>query len=168
MRHVIVAAFSLAVISAFSTAAHSDVLCVADSGSNKGALKVESGSSCHSKETKVDPASIGLQGPQGPAGAQGTPGPQGLPGPQGAQGVPGAPGVQGERGAQGEQGPPGPAGATPATATPATAASLFQCRCSSGGGDTPSVPPYLSTADDAASKCSGGTGSCTFIGHLVK
>jgi hypothetical protein len=160
MRHVIVAAFSLAVISGFSTAAHSEILCVADSGSNKGALKVESGPNCHSKETKVDPGSVGLQGPQGPAGPQGLPGPQGAPG---AQGVPGAPGGQGAPGVQGAQGTEGPAGATPATA-----ASVFQCSCSSGGGDTPSAPPYLSTADDAASKCSGGTGSCTFVGHLVK
>src|SRR5205807_3271407 len=38
---------------------------------------------CKRGETQVDPAALGLQGPQGP---QGSPGPQGVPGPEGPVG----------------------------------------------------------------------------------
>jgi hypothetical protein len=60
-------------------AAQGAILCKAKDGT----LKVRDTANCPRHETRIDPASLGLQGPPGP------PGPQGPQGPQGAQGVPG-------------------------------------------------------------------------------
>jgi collagen triple helix repeat protein len=65
---------------------------------NSGVLAVRE--ECKNKETQVDPAAVGLQGPPGPPGPKGD---KGDPGPQGP------PGSQGEKGEPGPQGPPGPA-----------------------------------------------------------
>ena len=89
-------------------------------------------------ETKIDPATLGLQGPQGAAGP---PGPQGPTGPAGPQ---------------------GPAGTAATPGSP-----VYYCTCSNQG-DSPQVGPYLSTAQDTASKCSGGQGGCSLVGHLTQ
>lgn len=47
---------------------------------------------CTSKESALDPAALGLQGPPGPQGPEGPQGPAGPPGPDGAPGPEGAPG----------------------------------------------------------------------------
>lgn len=54
----------------------SSVLCK----TGDGTLKVRS-AVCQRKESRVDPVSLGLQGPSGPQGPQGPTGPQGIPGP---------------------------------------------------------------------------------------
>lgn len=52
---------------------------------NDGTVKVRD-DVCLKHETRLDPASLGLQGPPGPQGPRGR---QGAPGPQGVQGIPG-------------------------------------------------------------------------------
>ena len=69
------------------------VLCTGRTGT--GTLRVRE--LCHPRETQVDPADLGLQGPPGDPGDPGEPGPQGDPG------------QDGQPGPQGEQGIPGPA-----------------------------------------------------------
>jgi hypothetical protein len=55
------------------------ILCKAKDGT----VKVRDTANCPRHESRIDPASLGLQGPAGP------PGPKGPQGPQGIQGIPG-------------------------------------------------------------------------------
>jgi hypothetical protein len=71
--------------------ARSAILCK----TNDGTLKIRD-TACQKHEVRIDPASLGLQGPPGPQG------PRGLRGPQGDKGDPG------QQGLQGIQGIPGP------------------------------------------------------------
>jgi hypothetical protein len=75
------------------------VLCA----SKSGVLSVRT--TCKKTESRIDPVTLDLTGPQGFQGIPGTVGPQG---PAGNQGLPGPVGPQGPAG---NQGPPGPTGA---------------------------------------------------------
>ncbi len=76
----IVGAFVLLALGCLDVA-RGDILCQAKDGTLKVRDKV-----CFRHETRIDPVSLGLQGPPGP------PGPRGARGPQGAQGLQGIPG----------------------------------------------------------------------------
>ena len=82
IRHMLALTTLMLVVSVANAA----VLCANPSGS------VFVRETCKSNETKLDPAALGLVGPQGPAGATG---PQGV---AGSAGTPGAPGVSGVSG----------------------------------------------------------------------
>lgn len=76
----ILGAFALLALG-WTGAAGGAILCK----TNDGTVKVRD-AVCLKHETRLDPASLGLQGPPGPQGPRGR---QGAPGPQGAQGIPG-------------------------------------------------------------------------------
>lgn len=79
------AALALALTLGAAVSAHALVLCAPKSG--VGALKVRE--TCKKKETTIDPATVGLVGPQGAEGPQGPKGDQGeagVAGPTGATG----------------------------------------------------------------------------------
>jgi hypothetical protein len=74
----------------------------------KDVLRVVSASTaCGPRETRINWA---IAGPQGPAGPQGAVGPHGPVGPQGPQGAPGLNGIDGPMGPQGPEGADGPMG----------------------------------------------------------
>lgn len=72
---LVVGAFVLLALSEIN-AANGTILCKA----NDGTLKVRD-TVCQKHEVRIDPASLGLQGPTGPQGPRGLQGPQGIPGP---------------------------------------------------------------------------------------
>lgn len=98
------------------------VLCANPSGS------VFVRAQCNSNEQQLNPAALGLVGPQGPAGptgATGPAGPQGATGPAGPAGPQGATGPAGPQGPQGATGPAGPQGAVGPTGPAGNLGSIY-------------------------------------------
>src|ERR1700677_3330716 len=99
-----------------TSTARADILCQED---NLDTLKARPGPDCRTGEKKIDPVTLGLQGPAGPEGsagpkgadgAVGPAGPEGSAGPKGAVGPEGPVGPKGADGAVGPAGPEGPVG----------------------------------------------------------
>jgi hypothetical protein len=96
-----------------TSTARADILCQED---NLDTLKARPGPDCRTGEKKIDPVTLGLQGPAGPEGsvgpkgADGAVGPAGPVGSKGADGAVGPAGPVGPRGADGAVGPEGPVG----------------------------------------------------------
>jgi len=96
-----------------TSTARADILCQED---NLDTLKARPGPDCRTGEKKIDPVTLGLQGPAGPEGsvgpkgAVGPAGPEGPVGPKGADGAVGPAGPVGLKGADGAVGPEGPVG----------------------------------------------------------
>ena len=76
MKTRIVVAMAAAGLIPFSGSLHASVLCTKKSG----AVIVRTGDSCGRKETRLSPATLGLQAPAGPAGPPGPPGQDGQDG----------------------------------------------------------------------------------------
>jgi hypothetical protein len=87
--------------------ARADILCQVESFST---LKARPGPDCPEGEKKIDPATLGLVNPAGPASPMGVDGAVGPKGADGAAGPPGPEGAVGPKGADGAVGPPGPEG----------------------------------------------------------
>jgi hypothetical protein len=96
-----------------TSTARADILCQED---NLDTLKARPGPDCRTGEKKIDPVTLGLQGPAGPEGsvgpkgADGAVGPEGPVGPKGADGAVGPAGPEGTVGPKGADGAVGPAG----------------------------------------------------------
>jgi Collagen triple helix repeat (20 copies) len=82
-----------------TSTARADILCQED---NLDTLKARPGPVCRTGEKKIDPVTLGLQGPAGPEGSVG---------PKGADGAVGPAGPEGPVGPKGADGTAGPAGA---------------------------------------------------------
>src|SRR5271163_703635 len=94
-----------------TSTARADILCQED---NLDTLKARPGPDCPTGEKKIDPVTLGLQGPtgsEGPAGPKGADGAVGPAGPEGAVGPKGAEGAVGPAGPEGAVGPKGAKGA---------------------------------------------------------
>ena len=90
MRHLILATLSIFL---FTTSADAWVLCAKKdkrTDSYREGTSVKLRNVCRKTEVVVDPAEIGLQGPEGPAGEKGEPGDIGPVGPAGPSGVDGS------------------------------------------------------------------------------
>src|SRR5271169_5772644 len=88
-----------------TSTARADILCQED---NLDTLKARPGPDCPTGEKKINPVTLGLQGP---TGSEGTVGPKGAEGAVGPAGPEGAVGSKGADGAVGPAGPVGPEGA---------------------------------------------------------
>ena len=91
-----------------TSTARADILCQDD---NLDTLKARPGPDCPAGETKIDPVTLGLQGPAGPEGPVGPKGVDGAVGPTGPEGPAGPKGADGAVGPTGPEGPAGPKGA---------------------------------------------------------
>jgi len=147
-----------------TSTARADILCQDD---NLDTLKARPGPDCPAGETKIDPVTLGLQGPEGPVGpkgADGAVGPVGPAGPKGADGAVGPAGPEGPAGPKGADGSVGPEGAVgpkgadgavgPAgPPAPTGGSAIFVCSCTPQG-------PVLTTASTCRKHCPRGPGSC--------
>jgi Collagen triple helix repeat (20 copies) len=88
-----------------TSTARADILCQED---NLDTLKARPGPDCRTGEKKIDPVTLGLQGPAGPEGSVG---PKGAVGPAGPEGPVGPKGPDGAVGPAGSEGPVGSKGA---------------------------------------------------------
>jgi hypothetical protein len=91
-----------------TSTARADILCQED---NLDTLKARPGPVCRTGEKKIDPVTLGLQGPAGPEGSVGPKGADGAVGPEGPEGPVGPKGADGAVGPAGPEGPVGPKGA---------------------------------------------------------
>jgi len=158
-----------------TSTARADILCQED---NLDTLKARPGPDCRTGEKKIDPVTLGLQGPAGPEGsvgpkgAVGPAGPEGPVGPKGADGAVGPAGPVGLKGADGAVGPEGPVGPKgadgavgPAGPTgPTGGNAIYACSC---------LPqrPVLTTESTCRKHCPKGAESCEpvackLLGHL--
>jgi len=90
--------------------AHAAVLCAKTRADGTFNSSVKLREQCKSREVRLAPTSLGLEGEQGPTGPQGAVGPEGPQGLQGEQGFEGPSGPLGPQGPEGPTGPPGPSG----------------------------------------------------------
>ena len=173
-----------------TSTARADILCQED---NLDTLKARPGPDCPTGEKKIDPVTLGLQGPTGsegtvgPKGAVGPAGPEGPVGPKGADGAVGPAGPVGLKGADGAvgpeglvgpkgavgpagpEGPVGPKGADGAVGPagppgPTGGNAIYACSCTS-------QRPVLTTDSTCRKHCPKGAGSCEpvackLLGHL--
>jgi hypothetical protein len=146
-----------------TSTARADILCQED---NLDTLKARPGPDCRTGEKKIDPVTLGLQGPAGPEGsvgpkgADGAVGPAGPEGPDGSKGADGAVGPAGPVGPEGADGAVGPAGPPGPTGGNA----IYACSC------TPQRP-VLTTESTCRKHCPKGAESCEpvackLLGHL--
>ena len=117
-----------------TSTARADILCQED---NLDTLKARPGPDCRTGEKKIDPVTLGLQGPAGPEGSVG---------PKGAVGPAGPEGPVGPKGADGAVGPAAPPWATGGNA-------IYACSC------TPQRPA-LTTESTCRKHCPKGAESC--------
>ena len=161
-----------------TSTARADILCQED---NLDTLKARPGPDCRTGEKKIDPVTLGLQGPAGPEGsagpkgadgAVGPAGPEGSAGPKGAVGPEGPVGPKGADGAVGPAGPEGPVGPKGADGAvgpagppgPTGGNAIYACSC---------LPqrPVLTTESTCRKHCPKGAESCEpvackLLGHL--
>jgi len=128
-----------------TSTARADILCQED---NLDTLKARPGPDCPTGEKKINPVTLGLQGP---TGSEGTVGPKGAEGAVGPAGPEGAVGSKGADGAVGPAGPPGPTGGNACSCTPQR--------------------PVLTTESTCRKHCPKGAESCEpvackLLGHL--
>jgi Collagen triple helix repeat (20 copies) len=173
-----------------TSTARADILCQED---NLDTLKARPGPDCRTGEKKIDPVTLGLQGPAGPEGsvgpkgadgavgpagpvgskgADGAVGPAGPVGPRGADGAVGPEGPVGSKGVDGAVGPAGPVGPKGADGAvgpagppgPTGGNAIYACSC------TPQRP-VLTTESTCRKHCPKGAESCEpvackLLGHL--